>query len=401
MAAVLGAFTRAYVQFSGTLTASPRAATSSVSQTLWGWWDNDVTHRASSTAQSVAVKSAIAAAAVRRIANAVAVQSTGAVVAKATAALDSDPTGAASAPSTPPRRGSARGWGCSPCTSWSFFCQRRSRSTLRHGGSHLYAAPDAESEGRVVVEEIGEDAEGEGGATNTTTLDAGARANGRGEEQLVVYLKKRPVYGTDWAHTLTRLGQDHVGVVVAPLSEVRQCGGSVPSTLDGPGAGTVTTQGSVSFDFGPVDGKDFSIFKICSAEIRRNKFEDGHSALVATTSRSLEEIEQFNAQYGATYHLGVSDCRDYAAALVRFLTGVRIRPSDLSHYITSCNSHEGIEDEGGDASTHATNTASSSDVAAAAGRAQSRRTPRFCLELSDMYSMVSGAPAPFHLRLGL
>lgn len=173
-----------------------------------------------------------------------------------------------------------------------------------------------------------------GGETGTTADGGGSRP---GPPRFVVYLKKRPLYGTHWAGALTALGQDHVGVVIARYEDVCDCGGRLPVSLQ-------PSHAQVAFDFGPLCGKDFSIFKITGAEIRCDKFDHGDSALVASSHRTWEEVEAFNANYGRTYHLGVTDCRDYAAALVQFMTGVTIQPANVAQFIASANDAERSHD---------------------------------------------------------
>ena len=396
MSAMVGVFARACTQVSGSVVstlAAPRTATSSVSRVLWEWWDERATSTTaaatgSAKVREVAVKSSIAAATARRIAGAVSAHVSGAAVARVASPGDAGSDGCdatvAACPGTPtsqrPASHAEHRRACSPCGSWGIFCQRR-RSKARESAA-FYSTParaDAASGGTT-----------ESAAPSTAVvpatgaMTAQAQSTDHTGERMVVYLKKRQVYGTEWARALTLLGQDHVGVVVAPFDSVRASGGSVPISLEN--VHRVAGDDSVAFDFGPVDGKDFSIFKICDAEIRRGKFDDGQSAVVATTHRSMADIERFNANYSSTYHLGTSDCRDYASALLQYLTGVKIQPSDLVPYINWSRHH---------AEALRTETTAGTDDATPS------KPSKWCLGLGDMRSIITGAGAPFHLSLGL
>lgn len=289
---------------------------------------------------------------------------------------------------------------CSPCKKWTLFCGRR--PARRRDAESFYSHA--------------QHARGNSTDTSASAVASGAQLQNMGrcvqymhharrlmlpaaprQQRLVVYLKKRPVYGTEWARALTRLGQDHVGVVVAPEPFVQSSSGSLALTLDDVGDNQPSAEGHegltapAAFDFGPVDGKDFSIFKVTQAEIRRDKFDAGESALVATTARTMDDIEAFNAAYAESYHLGVSDCRDYASALVLYLTGVAIRPSDLAHYIASSRtrSESAMATKRGDAGCQ------HDDEDGA------RKHKGGWLSLPSMHNLISGASVPFHVGLGL
>lgn len=428
---MLNVFVRAYTHVTAcgvaTLVGAPRQAATSAAGTLAGWWDTatvGVTSVVSTTAvvdaaRSLAVKSTIAAKAAQRVASAVNVQSTGATVGQHAPHANPNAGDANSAEeggvATPTRRPRRRG-ACSPCSGWSLFCQRRPVRHGRRGG--VYNNVSNHEPSTVVVEELpddGGDAHADSGAgAQTPHCQLVPHGDVNNEDHLVVYLKKRPVYGTEWSAALTRLGQDHVGVVVAPLRCVRSCGGSLAVSLEGAqhgaqqGSGAMDATGTVAaptaFDFGPVNGKDFSIFRVCDAEIRRDLFDDGESALVATTTRSMEDIEEFNRSYGRTYHLGVSDCRDYAAALVQHLTGVNIRPSDLAHFISSTRagcSTSSSSPQGTGSDDSCGNTGHRMGATVHDGDGTNRKGGLFRVGLADMHSLISGAQAPFHLGLGL
>ena len=412
MATVLSVFVRAYTQVSssvaGTLVAAPRNAATGVSSALWRWWDDGTT----APSNSLVIKSGIATAAARRIVSAVRVQQSGALVAQVVG--HADPSGAwqtatdAGADAALDGEHSAHEShratrSCSPCSKWTLFCGRRPARRRDTGAesfySHVQHARGNSTDTSVGPAATGAQLQNMGRCVQhmhharRLMLPAAPRP-----QRLVVYLKKRPVYGTEWSRALTLLGQDHVGVVVAPTPCVQSSSGSLAATLDDVSEhrwhmeDSDALAGPAAFDFGPVDGKDFSIFKVTQAEIRRDKFDAGESALVATTARTMEDIEAFNAAYAASYHLGVSDCRDYAAALVLYLTGVAIRPSDLAHYITSSRAR------------------SESDMAAKRGNsgcgtgdAADDSSPRKggWLSLPSMHNLVSGASVPFHVGLGL
>lgn len=140
----------------------------------------------------------------------------------------------------------------------------------------------------------------------------------------LVYVGKRPLTETPWSDTLKALGQEHVGVRLVPLVGGEE--GAVAETLD----------------FGPAAGGDFKLFAACRGEIRRDcpsfkapsSAPDGADfAFVGETWRTAEEVRQFNESYTQRYQLGVSDCRDYSAALISFLTGREIKPARVAAYV--------------------------------------------------------------------
>lgn len=215
-----------------------------------------------------------------------------------------------------------------------------------------------------------------------------------------VYVGKRPIVGTTWTKTLTRLGQEHVGVMLVAADAASASGLGSPSgsakvhsslgcddaaalrrranskhmpppALTYPGLPQPrSSKGKeqpdvVSFDFGPAGGHDFSLLAVMPAEIRTDHFLGGEFALVGTATTTVDAVEAFNKRHAAEYQCGVTDCRDYVTALVKHLTRVHIEPSHVSHYVDAVRGR-------GAADTHA----SQQSVASAAAAASSTPTVR-------------------------
>lgn len=101
----------------------------------------------------------------------------------------------------------------------------------------------------------------------------------------------------------------------------------------------------IVFDFVPRNGGDFSKFDgVVKSKIQRNRLCSEEWAFVGTTNRSMRQIESFNARYvqSKDYHLGRSDCRDYASAFVRFLTDEDIHPGCLAKYVNTSVAARGL-----------------------------------------------------------
>jgi len=386
---MLAVISRAYGSAAGTLstaTTAPLVAASNVTNVVWSWWD-EKSSAIASTADDIATKSAIAARAASRIATAVTVQARGNNVAQVTPlSLTSSGTNTKVMPASPVSPTSPSSGRRSPCrnscTRWSFFCRRRHGTVSTAKSSRLYRLGSQRTLKGTTRSSDDVGASDASAAHRDTPTRRPARrcadAQQSSRPRFVVYLKRRPLQGTDWANALTKLGQDHVGVVIAPFDDISDCGGRLPLSI-----GSGVTRKQVAFDFGPVSGKDFSIFRITGAQIRCNKFDEGESALVAASHRTWQEIEQFNREYGRTYHLGVSDCRDYAAALVQFMTGINIRPANIAQYIAST-----------------TTSSSSLPLGDDEGCDETESTLWSGMRL-DMHRLVSGASAPYFIGLGL
>eukprot|EP00741_Cyanophora_paradoxa_P004155 tig00000769_g4036.t1 len=133
-----------------------------------------------------------------------------------------------------------------------------------------------------------------------------------------VLLCKRPLDLGFWTHILPLIYLEHVGVkIVLPSA----CG---------------KAEEAVVLDFVPQAGGDTEKFRgQTAAMIQENRLHPVDWAFVGTTDKTLQEIQEFNRSYEATYWLGANDCRDYASALVKFLTGKEIDPGMLTYVIES------------------------------------------------------------------
>jgi hypothetical protein len=141
---------------------------------------------------------------------------------------------------------------------------------------------------------------------------------------LVVFVGKRRLeldgrYAQFLSNGLKKLHAEHVGVkiIVMPLIP-----GMLPKTL--------------VFDFVPKEDGDFSKFnRDVQSKIQKNKLLPEEWAFVGVSRRSLKEIHTFNRKYGRMmeYSLGKSDCRDYASALVAFLTAEKVAPEHIAAYV--------------------------------------------------------------------
>lgn len=302
-------------------------------------------------------------------------------------------------------------------------CQR-SKSGKRLVSNNLYSAAPAGAD----VPESQLASRSEGSAT---------------EQAYFVYVCKRPLTGTDWADTLLRLGQEHVGVQLVPVTANSKSGAGAPlwrksRSAQGDAAmmasspsedascmqslAMVDQAGTTTFDFGPAGGHDFSILKIAPAEIREDAFGSSASyALVGVTRRSLDEIREFNASSKHTYHLGVSDCRDYTSNLVAFLTAVNIKPSALSVFVDAAMERakqDRARRSGCEAilTGDSTSTLSDDEQLYSVARRRVLASGFFnwvavsdwiCSQLGlsfdtrNMHELISGAQVPFYLGIGL
>jgi hypothetical protein len=124
------------------------------------------------------------------------------------------------------------------------------------------------------------------------------------------------------------LAQEHVGVKIVS-----------PSSLD-----PVYLEFVAKVEQGT---RDFVAWSSSSAVINRNDEIASHigldydaclagihdTCLAGVSSKTLDDIDQFNAEYPLTYMLGIRDCRDYASDLVGFLTDTRILPGQLTTWV--------------------------------------------------------------------
>eukprot|EP00762_Andalucia_godoyi_P005250 ANDGO_06790.mRNA.1 hypothetical protein len=122
---------------------------------------------------------------------------------------------------------------------------------------------------------------------------------------------------------LKRIHAEHVGIKIVIVPE--------------PGDSKVK---SVIFDFVPKGDGDFSKFTDSESLIQKNKVEFEEWAFVGASQRSLREVHTFNRKYARLqeYSLGKSDCRDYASALVQFLTAEKLAPEHVAGYINKAKS---------------------------------------------------------------
>lgn len=402
----------------------PAGAAARVTDVVWTWW----VERSDTVAQSAqqAKNNVITTrAATSRIVSAVHAMSTDDVVAKvegtAAAQVAAPQTKVASASPAQP----AAGWSLCRTRRSSWFCARRVRGCGRRRGVHSNSL-------RIVPDTMFANAEQESGG-RTSPVDGARRTSStmrfgqagtdaaplrHVSPRMMVYIKRRPVMGTKWSGALTKLGQDHVGVLVTPMTGLEARGGSVDVADPTAGATAMCASQPTTYDFGPCGyGTDFSIFKITDAEVRKDMFPEGDSAFVGVTSRTPEEIEAFNREYSAKrYHLGVSDCRDYTAALVHFTTGIRMEPGAIPYYVTrvQAQAKPGLtadKNAGRPATAQHTSMTEPTGVSAGAEDAHEAELSGWggalwrllgsSSSFPSMHSVICGARGPLYVGLGL
>ena len=84
-----------------------------------------------------------------------------------------------------------------------------------------------------------------------------------------------------------------------------------------------------TLDFLPLLGDTSKFGGRVPARIQRNNLRPVDWAVAGFSSWSLDDVQDFNASFDKTYHLGHNDCRDYASRLVSHMTGVKVAPGTV------------------------------------------------------------------------